>query len=97
MSAQRSVRGCPTGSLTFPGRDSRSEPGQPGGAQAAGTSRRQARPRSPQGPPAAAQMTRGGAAPAPAQVLPPTPPRERHKSRAVFSRAVRLRRRVSQK
>lgn len=26
MSAQRSVRGCPTGSLTFPGRDSRSEP-----------------------------------------------------------------------
>lgn len=60
MSAQRPVRGCPTGSLTFPGRDSRSEPGHPGGAQAARTSRRQARPRSPRGLRLGAGATRGG-------------------------------------
>lgn len=60
MSAQRPVGGCPTGSLTFPGRDSRSEPGHPGGAQAARTSRRQARPRSPRGLRLGAGATRGG-------------------------------------
>lgn len=100
MSAQRPVRGCPAPDL--PGQRLPLEPGHPGSAQAHGPAagRRDLgalggcearRRRHQRGPDDQAKR------PAPAQASCPPPPPGAHKSRAVFSHTVRLRRRVSQK